>query len=106
MTKTSPEPGFAEDPPKKFVPTVLPRHWRLKVAPDGRFVIPAAARAEMNIGENGEVTAYLQDGELRILSYFTAVKNAQAFVKAHDTGGGSVVDELIAERRAAAELGE
>ena len=106
MPQTDSQPGFAEDPPRKFVPTKLPQHWRLKVAPDGRFVIPAAARAAMNIGENGEVTAYLQDGELRIISYLTALKNAQDFVKKHDTGGGSVVDELIAERRAAAERGE
>ena len=48
---------------------------RLKVAPDGRFVIPARRAGRMaDIGENGEVTAYLQDGELRIISYFTALK--------------------------------
>lgn len=65
------------------------------VAPGGRFVIPAAARAAMEIGEDGTVTVYLHEGELRILSPRAAIKRAQAFVQQHDKGGGSITDELL-----------
>ena len=97
---------FSEDRANYYLePAARPR-WTLKVAPDGRFVIPAAARAAMELGEEGKVTATLQDGELRIVSPRAAIRRIQAFVKARDKGTGSPVDELIAERRAAAERGD
>lgn len=98
--------GFAEGQTKYEAPLPAGQHWKLKVAPDGRFVIPAAARAAMDIPEDGTVTAFLHDGELRIISQRTAIRRAQAFIKANRKGTGSVVDELIAERRAAAERGD
>lgn len=98
--------SFSEGQAKYVASPELLQRWRLKVAPDGRFVIPAAARAAMDIDEDGTVTAYLQDGELRLLSRRTAIRQVQAFVKLHRKGEGSVVDELIAERRAAAERGD
>jgi bifunctional DNA-binding transcriptional regulator/antitoxin component of YhaV-PrlF toxin-antitoxin module len=98
--------GFAEGQAKYKAAPELPQRWVLKVAPDGRFVIPAAARAAMELGEEGKVTAYVEDGELRIISPRAAIRRIQAYVKAHDKGTGSVVDELIAERRAAAERGD
>jgi bifunctional DNA-binding transcriptional regulator/antitoxin component of YhaV-PrlF toxin-antitoxin module len=98
--------GFAEDQAKYEPPPNLPQHWKLKVAPDGRFVIPAAARAAMEIGAEGNVTAILEDGELHIVSPRVAIRKLQAFIKAHDKGTGSPVDELIAERRAAAARGD
>jgi hypothetical protein len=98
--------GFAEGQAKYQIAPELPQRWVLKVAPDGRFVIPAAARAAMDIAEDGTVTAYLHDGELRLISPRTAIRQVQAFVKLHDKGEGSVVDELIAERRAATERGD
>ncbi|HLA03348.1 MAG TPA: hypothetical protein VJ019_11360 [Aestuariivirga sp.] len=98
--------GFSEGQAKYQAAPELPQRWVLKVAPDGRFVIPAAARAAMDIAEDGTVTAYLHEGELRLISRRTAIRQVQAFVKLHDKGEGSVVDELIAERRAAAERGD
>ena len=98
--------GFAEDQPKYHSAPALPQRWVLKVGADGRFVIPAAARAAMDIAEDGAVTAFLDDGELRIISPRAAIRRAQAFVKLHDGGEGSVVDELVEERRAAAKRGD
>ena len=105
MKKTRYSSGFAEEQAKDQVELVLPRHWVLKVAPDGRFVIPAAVRAAMEIGEDGTVTAYLHEGELRIISPRAALRRAQAALAPYK-GEGSAVDELIAERRAAAERGD
>ena len=98
--------GFAEDQAKYHSAPALPQRWVLKVGPDGRFVIPAAARALMDIPADGTVSAFIVDGELRIVSQRTAIRRAQAFIKAHRKGTGSMADELIAERRAAAERGD
>ena len=98
--------GFSEGQAKYQAAPELPQRWVLKVAPDGRFVIPAAARAAMDIAEDGTVTAYLHEGELRLVSPRTAIRRVQAFVKLHHKGEGSIVDELIAERRVAAVRGD
>ena len=101
------ESGFAESQAKYQAAPAKSQRWNLKIAVDGRIVIPAAARAAMELDEDGTVTATLhEDGELRIISYRAAIRRVQAFIKAHDKGTGSVVDELIAERRAAAERGD
>ena len=99
--------GFAEGQAKYQAGPAKSQRWDLKIAANGRIVIPAAARAAMQLDEDGTVTATLhEDGELRIISYRAAIRRVQAFIKAHDKGTGSVVDELIAERRAAAERGD
>ncbi len=72
----------------------------LYIAPNGRVLIPAAARAAMQLGELGKVTAVLENGELRLISPLVAVGRAQALIRKLDKGTGSAVDELIAERRA------
>ena len=106
MAKSPDQQGFTEDQSEYQNQPDAPQHWTLKVAPDGRFVIPAAARAAMEIGEEGRVTAILENGELRIVSPMVAIRKIQALIKKHDTGTGSVVDEFLAERRAAAARGE
>ena len=102
----SEQQGFAEGQAKYQAAPALPQRWVLKVAPDGRFVIPAAAREAMELGDEGKVTALLEDGELRIVSPRVAIRKIQALIKKHDKGTGSVVDEFLAERRAAAARGD
>lgn len=99
MAKT---PGFAESQEKYQAKPASTQRWTLKIAPDGRFVIPAAARAAMELDEDGTVTATLQDGELRIISPRAAIRRIQEMLKPYRSETGSVVDELIAERRAEA----
>jgi bifunctional DNA-binding transcriptional regulator/antitoxin component of YhaV-PrlF toxin-antitoxin module len=109
MAKSPDQQGFAEGQANYEPASELPQRWKLKVAADGRFVIPAAARAAMELDEDGAVTAYLQDGELRLVSRRTAIRQVQAMVKEHRENHGltgSVVDELIAERREAAARGD
>ncbi len=76
--------------------------WRLKVAPNGRVVIPAAARAAMGLDETGVVTARMEDGVLKLTTPAVALAKLQALVRQH-AGDRSLVDELLAERRAEAE---
>ena len=74
----------------------------LNVASNGRVVIPAAIREKLGIPSGGKVVARFEDGVLFIESREAALRKMRAMVAKY-AGGGSVVDELIAERRAEAE---
>ena len=60
----------------------------------------------MEIGEEGKVTAILENGELHIISPRVAIRKIQKIAAKYRREGHSVVDELIAERRAAAVKGD
>jgi antitoxin component of MazEF toxin-antitoxin module len=77
-------------------------YYPLYVAPEGGLVIPRALLDEMMLDPDGRVTARVKDGELHIISPMAAIRRAQRIAKELDRGEGSVVDELIAERRAEA----
>lgn len=75
---------------------------KLRVAEDGRIVIPAEMRSAMLIDESGHLTARVVDGELRVLAPRAALFKLRRMVREKAPDGVSVVDELIAERRAEA----
>jgi AbrB family looped-hinge helix DNA binding protein len=73
----------------------------VKIIEGGKLVIPAKMRKEMGIGRGDSVVVeLLPDGDLRVRPLAAAVKRAQAIVRGFVKGEGSLVDELIAERRA------
>lgn len=72
----------------------------LKVASDGRVLIPLEMREAMTLGENGGVTARVEAGELRIVSTAAAVRRIQARMQKLKKPGESIVDQFLAERRA------
>lgn len=72
----------------------------LRVAKNGRVVIPVEMRSAMLIDETGQVAARVIEGELRILSPRAALLKAQKMVREKTSGVASLADELIAERRA------
>jgi bifunctional DNA-binding transcriptional regulator/antitoxin component of YhaV-PrlF toxin-antitoxin module len=76
--------------------------WRLKVGKDGRVVIPAIARAQMQLGPEGTVIARMVDGELRLTSPNVSLRRLQDIAMKYKKPEDSVVDEFIAERRAEA----
>ena len=76
----------------------LPR--TLRVAPDGRLLIPAEMREAMGLGKDGAVTARVEGGELRLLSRAVAIRQVQARLRGRKRPGESVVDRFLAERRA------
>ncbi len=94
--------GFSEDSAGVMPLANGDQHWRLKIAPNGRVVIPAAARAAMRVDASGIVTARMEDGVLRLITPMMAVEKIRKLIKRH-AGDRSLVDELIAERRAEAE---
>ena len=73
---------------------------QFKVSEGGRVVIPAELRAKHGI-EIGDTVAWRDDGDgLKLVSRMAGIRKAQQIVaKYKRPGSGSVVDELIRERR-------
>lgn len=72
----------------------------LKVAPDGRLLVPAAMREAMLLDNEGHVTARVEAGELRVASPAVAVRQVQACMRKYRAPGESVVDRFLAARPA------
>lgn len=79
---------------------------RVTIGPDGRLVIPASVREALGWKSGDELVLRHDDRGVHIESRRAALARAQALVAAFDKGAGSAVEELIAERRQAAEHGE
>ena len=75
---------------------------RLRVNENGRVVIPTSFRKALGINVGDEVVLRVQDDELRITTQQRRVERAQRRARKHLKAGESLVDELLAERRAAA----
>jgi len=70
----------------------------------GRVVIPAEYRKALGYDIGETLVIRMEGDEIRIYSLQQAVKRAQQLVAKYDKSKKSIVDELIAERHAAAEL--
>lgn len=75
---------------------------QMKMSEGGRVVIPAEIRQSLGLKEGDTVLFDLQDGEARITTRQVQLRRAQALVRQYVPEGVSLVDELIAERRAEA----
>lgn len=69
---------------------------------NGRIVIPAPLRRALGIQPGDELVLTAGEGELRITTRTHAIARAQEIVRAHAGLAGSLVDELIEERRSEA----
>ena len=74
---------------------------RTRVNENGRLVIPVSFRKALEINPGDEVILRLEDDELRITTLKHRIARAQRNVRKYVKPGVSLVDELIAERRAA-----
>jgi bifunctional DNA-binding transcriptional regulator/antitoxin component of YhaV-PrlF toxin-antitoxin module len=98
----APQAPFLADTARKPGFGVLNRV-RLTLGPGGRVVIPAALREAMELEEGGAILAWVEEGELRLLSPRVGARRAQAMLKGLLPEGVSLAGELIAERRREAE---
>ena len=76
--------------------------YRGRIVSGGRLQIPADVRKELGLADGDNVRIEVVDGELRVRSYHAVIKAIQAEVRKYVPAGVSLVDELIADRRAEA----
>lgn len=74
----------------------------VRIADGGELVIPASFRRELGVEIGDIVTVEIADGELRVRSRSAAIANAQRLMRLLVPDDVSLVDELIADRRAEA----
>lgn len=76
--------------------------FRGRIVSGGRLQIPADVRKELGLADGDDVRLEVIDGELRVRSLKAALARVRAMVREHVPDGVSLVDELMADRRAAA----
>lgn len=72
----------------------------MKMSDGGRVVIPADIRHSMGLKEGDTVLWELRGGEAVLTTRLAQMREAQAMVRQYVPAGVSLVDELIADRRA------
>jgi AbrB family looped-hinge helix DNA binding protein len=80
---------------------VMTEETRTRVNENGRVVIPSSFRKALGIEVGDEVVLRIEDDELRITTQQRRIQRAQRRAR-QKLKGVSLVDELLAERRAAA----
>jgi len=75
---------------------------RIRVGEKGRLVIPASIREALDIRVGDEVELRIAEDELRISTLKSRIVRAQQRLRRFIKPGRSLSDELIAERREAA----
>lgn len=75
----------------------------MKMSEGGRVVVPAEIRRALGIRDGDTVLWELVDGEARLTTRRERLRRAQELIRQYVPAGVSLVDELIAERRAEAE---
>jgi AbrB family looped-hinge helix DNA binding protein len=73
--------------------------YKTSIGENGRIIIPARIRKEANLTVGQGVIINLQNGELKISSYHTQLKNIQETVKSYTQNKGSLVDKLFELRK-------
>jgi AbrB family looped-hinge helix DNA binding protein len=75
----------------------------MKMSEGGRVVIPAEIRKALGLKDGDTVLWEMIDGEARLTTKLQRMRKAQELVRQYVPESVSLVDELIAERRAEAE---
>ena len=79
----------------------------IKVAPNGRMVLPADVRRRLGFENGGKLTLNESEFGLELTNFRQRAKRAQALYKKYSEGKKTTsVDEFIAMRRAEAALEE
>jgi AbrB family looped-hinge helix DNA binding protein len=73
-----------------------------RLGPDGRIVIPAECRKRFGLQPGDTVVVDADEHGLHLRSMAQVIKEVQEFFAPYRVEGVSVVDELIADRRAEA----
>jgi bifunctional DNA-binding transcriptional regulator/antitoxin component of YhaV-PrlF toxin-antitoxin module len=82
------------------LPDQKPLYFSVEVKEAGRVLLPAAIRAALGVDEGQVLQGVVKGGELLLMTRDTAIQRAQALVRTRVAPGISLVDQLIADRRA------
>ncbi len=94
---------FERGSPKQAEPVVAPTAWVwTPVGKGGRIALPAAFLEALGVEEGDQLQLALEDDAVRVLSRAAVLRELQARVRRFVPEGVSLVDELLAERRAEA----
>jgi AbrB family looped-hinge helix DNA binding protein len=74
-----------------------------RIDKQGRLLVPAELREKLGFEPGTEVSMWIEDGQLVVLSIDEALRRVRGILR-EKAGKRSLVDELIAERRAWAAL--
>lgn len=74
-----------------------------RIVSGGRLQIPADVRRALGVSDGDAVRLEMVDGELRVRSYHSIVRAVQEDIRLYVPDEFSIVDELIADRRAEAQ---
>lgn len=79
-----------------------PRSYHTKLDASGRIVIPAEVRQRKKLAEGDTIVVVDDETGLHVKTLDQAIAEAQAYFLSHIPDDVSLVDQLIAERRAEA----
>jgi hypothetical protein len=92
--------GMEETKAPLFVNSKGEGFFRLSLRSDGSLVLPSEVCAALKIGPGDVLVGRLEGRDFSLTDGETSMKRAQEFVRQMmPSGGGSLVDELIADRR-------
>jgi AbrB family looped-hinge helix DNA binding protein len=74
----------------------------VKLSTNGRILIPLALRRALGVKPGDKLVLEAEDGTMRVSTRETQLREVQAIARKFLAGKPSLVDELIAERRAEA----
>ncbi|MBA4179491.1 MAG: AbrB family transcriptional regulator [Anaerolinea sp.] len=74
----------------------------VRLSEGGRIVLPAKVRRALDLKCGDELLVIVDDGEILLMTRMQGIRRAQRLLAPYLEGRGSLVDELIAERRAEA----
>jgi AbrB family looped-hinge helix DNA binding protein len=80
----------------------MPNVFHVKLANDGRVVIPASLRHHLGLKPGDPLVIDAEGDAVRVRSAASVLAEVQAYFQRYVPPGVSMVDELIAERRAEA----
>ncbi|RZF60851.1 AbrB/MazE/SpoVT family DNA-binding domain-containing protein [Sphingomonas populi] len=75
---------------------------RGRLVSGGRLQLPSNIRRSLGLADGDQVVMQVVDGELHVRPARDALKRIQAMLRPYAPVDGSVVEELIADRRAEA----
>ena len=76
---------------------------RGKIVSGGRLIVPAEFRRLMGLSDGDTVVMEIKGDELHVRPLRAALRRVQERLKSYAIEGKSISDELIADRRAAAD---